>query len=273
MNRLEIQVAAYRCWFITSHALVNKMFKGGLNQQIVSDVFDSTPELKPLLPGDLSQKEQIASATFQILQQRRKELDAMSNFIPQFIPRSDDPALQASKTAQFLETTREQMETSLLTIESLVNGDKTFRETFTITSGIELEDKLPLEGVMDKILKICKESGDKEKKLRFIERFRQILREDLPLDQEGLLRKFEEIIFNLNNIGGMILSPKDRVKLLGALDEELEKDPELKTLHDKLNGNVDQLITIAFSALGASHVMKQLGEDVDPKEFYPKQNP
>jgi hypothetical protein len=267
---LTIKAAAHRCWFVASTELAGTLFKGGINETGVEGIVTSMPELQEILPQDAAQRHEVSVAVFQHLQERKRGLDGIPDFLLSTMPPCEDATLEASYLRQHLDTMRVQIAESLSPLEDYILGEKSFRELFIRDSGSSLsaETSLPFEGFMNKTLEICRTSGDKEEKLQFVERFRQILAEELPEDKEGILNRFKEIIFHMNNMGGIVLSKNDRIELLKIIDEELSRDPGLRDLYEKSDGNIDHVINVAYTSLAASNFMNtNFGQDTRPEDF------
>ncbi|MBI2995224.1 MAG: hypothetical protein HYY52_00735 [Candidatus Melainabacteria bacterium] len=268
----QIKSIAHKCWYVTSSDLVSKLFKGPVSESTVREVLEATPEIKDLLPPDEDKKAQVYSSVFQALQERIGVLDQLPAFIESHVPQHEDPALQLATAWNFLEQVRQQMEESVIPpLEVMLTGDIQQYKNYLadVIRDDSLRKEIPFERLLGEIIKIVGDKTTKEQKTQFLDRLRQIFSEDLPTDRNKMLLRLKEIIWTLNTFAEQIIPTSDKLRILRVLDEELEQNPELMTLYKQLDGDVDKLITTVFLAYGASSVMKKLGQDSSPRDFYP----
>lgn len=271
-----VQAVAHKCWYIASTELVQKLFDGSISQDVVQGVLESIPELGPILPSETTQREHVASAVFEALQQRKKVLDQLPAFIKQAVPQHDEPGLQAHQASEFMRQIRQQFEDSLLPLfEVMLTGDiAVFKEHLAEASGdASMRQQIPCERFFEKIIKIVGSEEGKTEKLAFLERFRQLLAEDMPVDSDAMLSHLKEVVWNLNNFSGKVFTPQDKVKIIEAFEEDVEYYPALSALYEQFDGDVDKLISVVFSAQTASALLnRELGQSTRPEDFHPPRN-
>ncbi len=272
-----IQATAYKCLYLASTELVQRMFKGNINKEIVQEVLESIPELETILPAEPTQKGEVSEAVFRVIQEKKKRLDGLPAFIEQWTPQHDDPELQGHQTFEFMEEVRQQFEESLLpTFEVLINGGgdiATYKAYLAKVSGNpSINKNLPFERFLTRMISIVGRKEGREEKLKFLNRFRQLLAEDFPTNKDKLVSHLKEVIWMINNFVSKVFTTLDKVELIKVIEEEIDSNPAFKALYERLDGDLDKLTDIVSLAHAASGFLnEELGQNTTPGNFYPKE--
>ena len=270
INRLK--EAAHRCLILTSYQLTDKLFRGGLSQDIIREILDSNPHIQPYLPTAPSERSQIPMFVFQMIQARLKAQEQLIQLILQSAPKGKSPIKQSERVKYFEEVTK-RLKESLRPIREYIIGNKSLKEVFSLTCLNDVitvpEEPLPFEMFMDRMIFLCRNPENKKEKLDRLERFEQLLDEDLPTDKDSLKIRLQELVFSLNNSVSLLLSPEDKKELFKVLDEEIKNDPNLQKLYEQLDGDITKLITVVFTSIAQSHFLNEnFGQNTKPQDFY-----